>query len=217
MKLIVIEGGENVGKTTLVKKLKVKYGDKISYAKFPSPELMNKYKDVVTRNTSDLKYNFIQDLIGEELNELNNKNIVLIDRFHLSTLVYQGDISIGVDDYILDKYLSLYVDLNIDRDDVKTFILTKEYPMNTNEERTDAQKINDENSVIINEKYIEVLKNLDSYSDLGSFKIFSDNDYVVFPKYIHPFDMGHVVKNADYIFNNVSSHIDKCLVGLDNE
>ena len=217
MKLIIIEGGENVGKTTLVNKLKEKYGDRIHYAKFPSSELMDLYKNVVTMDDDSVTktFDFIVDLITEEYEELKNKDIVLIDRFHLSTLVYQGTGEIdGIDGMILLNYGYLYEDLNITKNDVKTFILTKQYPVNTKEKRTEAQKQNDENAEKINEKYMKLIMNLDLYSDLGTYKVYSEKDYVVTPKYIYPAGIGYVVKNDNYIFDEVSYHIDECLIEL---
>jgi len=208
MKLIVIEGGENVGKTTIINKISNLFKDNIGYAKFPSNELMLKYKDVLTGNDT-ITMNFINDLIDEELKVLKsiNNNVIIIDRFHLSTFVYQGH-NFPSRKFINSMYNILYTKLGITSKDIMTFVLTKEYPKN-NEERTEAQIINDDNSKQIKLKYKELLSSGNKYDSISTVKIFSEDDYIIDDKFIYyeHGDYKHRINNDLYIFDTICNYI----------
>jgi len=144
MKIVCLDGVENSGKTFTLNKLldsgwleenKIKY----ECVHFPSEELCNTdifYALTLPENSNniDLKMEFIESLIEEEylfLDKCNGKNvdIVFIDRFLFSSLIYQGSGASGAWDMekvILQKYEELLSKLDISTDNFYNFLFLYE-------------------------------------------------------------------------------------------
>jgi len=124
MQVLCFDGPENVGKTFTIKIIKELIQRrspemKVIQVHFPSDKICSSdifRKMVEPHEGFDLEKEFIDMLIKEEMNFLgenvpsyNNENyIFLIDRFILSSLVYQGTKSRELENYILDKYENLF-------------------------------------------------------------------------------------------------------------
>ena len=219
MKLVIIEGGENVGKTYLVDRLKKEFGNKIAYAKFPSPELMNKYSSVVTASSLTTPYDdfismcdFVDDLIMEEFEDIEHDKhgIILIDRFHLSTIVYQYLMAITHKDVRLEKinnaYKILFNVLNITEDDMITYVLNKKYNMNEMDGRTEAQITNDNNSDIIDECYQDLLNSPQNYFGTKNIIVFPENDIVKYSVHGDEYP-NKTMENGEYTFKTIKNYI----------
>ena len=144
MKIACLDGVENSGKTFTLNKL-LESGwleeNKIKYecVHFPSEELCNTdifYALTLPENSDNinLKMSFIESLIKEEFLFLDkckgtDVDVVFIDRFLFSSLIYQGSGASGAWDMekvILQKYEELLSRLNISTDNFYNFLFLYE-------------------------------------------------------------------------------------------
>jgi hypothetical protein len=99
MSLVVIEGDDGVGKTTLIAKLKQKYPDRIEVMAFPSAEIKKSIPipgGVIQWDDVELAFEyhslFMDDFIEnqEKIFKLRkgNRTLLLIDRYFLSNFVH---------------------------------------------------------------------------------------------------------------------------------
>jgi len=140
MKICGIDGLDNTGKTWTLDKV-IKSGElekldiKYSNIHFPSDELCNTdvfKKLTLTENKYNhkLKIEFLNMLIKEETSFLRSEidkgtDVVLIDRFLISSLIYQGeggDYGWRIDKEIIKMYKNMFLDLNIKPSDFFNFI-----------------------------------------------------------------------------------------------
>lgn len=96
----VIEGADKVGKTTICSKLIEVFKDRLKYKKFPSNSIRRRILDKDLSNTN--KIDLLLDEMEEFLEGSNNDEHYIIDRWWISTLIYQG-ISKEDKDYIFDR------------------------------------------------------------------------------------------------------------------
>lgn len=122
---VVLEGGEGSGKTTTAKKLVEYYnnnGYKAVYVREPGgDETAEKIRDIAINSDIDPYTQLLLFLASRKLNvdhsitpALDNKCIVICDRFTLSTIVYQGVVQ-KVPLYII-KYMTILLFYDIKPD-----------------------------------------------------------------------------------------------------
>lgn len=99
-KLIVIEGMDLVGKTTLINKLKEKY----DFCFTSEPTLQAKEKLLLCEDAEDELLLMLEDRENHCTRLKNETKPILSDRYVLSTLVYQGRLL--TEDYILNTMKS---------------------------------------------------------------------------------------------------------------
>jgi len=179
LKLVIIEGVENSGKSTMMEDLRKQYGDKLSYFHFPSKELLERHYNAVTGQSDNIKP-FIEDLIEEEYYALKGNDIVVIDRFQMSSMVFQGSkpyAPFGKNIFIDRSYQDLYDALGLKNEDIMTFVFMS--PFTGTEDRddlTEAQKENDKNADKYTAKYRDLLKNKNSFMCIKDILIFDESD-----------------------------------------
>lgn len=129
MKLIVLDGLDNSGKTWTIRELEkvaVNEGYRITKIHFPSAEICQTplFKELAkpeNKNNFNLKKEFIDLLMKDEhevISDLQKQcfDVVLIDRFIISTLLYQGDSFYAnwkTETYIIQAYEKLLRGLDI--------------------------------------------------------------------------------------------------------
>lgn len=178
MKLYVIDGLENTGKTSVIAKLKHDFNMRgIKFAKFPSERLINKFPAVVTDESDsfEMKRRFIRGLVAEALRELRGHKYAIIDRLMLSTLLYQGidyHKNNEVNSYIRAIYMSLFKVLNVE--EINTFIFDKEL-QNKSKEENEIKQVNDLKNDVFRGKLTEIYKNITRFSDILGF-VYTDYD-----------------------------------------
>jgi len=178
MKLYVLDGLENTGKTTIINQLKRDFDMKgVVFAKFPSERLINKFPYVVTDNcdNDEIKRRFIRNLIAEGLKNLRLAEYAIVDRLMLSTLIYQGreyHKNNRINSIIISSYLNLFEELNVE--EVNTFIFDKELESKSKEEN-EIKKTNDLKNNVFRAKLTEIYKNITRFSDILGF-VYTDYD-----------------------------------------
>lgn len=131
--IFILEGGECSGKTTIAKFLTSTI-DNLVYLREPGGNpVSEKIRDVIVNNEmSDWaeaylfmasRANLIQNTIIPLINEGKN---VLLDRFHLSSVVYQGIVKGCGKDAILEMNIDLFRRLNIFEDIAHTYVLNSD-------------------------------------------------------------------------------------------
>ena len=109
--LVILEGGEGVGKTTQAKALVDYYrsqGYSAKYFREPGgDELAEQIRNMVLYNEMDVNTEILLMSAARNINvqnnilpALTNGNIVILDRFTISTMVYQGLLKNGDMDFI---------------------------------------------------------------------------------------------------------------------
>lgn len=113
-RLLLIDGVEAAGKTTIINKLKTAHPE-WGYIKCPSTSLINnRYYEMISDDYRLLKI-FVDELIQEVRTEFSGRNdtTLVLDRGFLSTLVFQGR-GRRIVDYIWESWLKLFAELKID-------------------------------------------------------------------------------------------------------
>lgn len=170
MKLIVLDGIDNSGKSTLIKMIANDSKVNLPNRHFPSEKLIKFFEDAKKKGKYN-KESFINQLIIEESNVLNlfseiiPTDIMLIDRMTLSTFLYQVDKYVEDDEmlkYVTQHYLDLFDYNNIDPlTDIHYFIFTKSF------ENFDDREIKDDRDYF-DKKYKEFQKKLNKLVDVIS-------------------------------------------------
>jgi len=195
MKLIIVDGLDNCGKTWTIDRIKdskMLEKNNISYSTvhFPSDKICSTdvFKKLTKKNASyDTKIEFIQMLIDEEEAYLKNEidkgtELVFIDRFIYSTLIYQGE---RTDEYdmnriILDYYVKMFNRLNISHEDVFNYLFIhkiKDDEMETNESKIAFDNMRD----ILKFKMVKLLSDIETtYSEyMGYIRPYLFNENVL--------------------------------------
>lgn len=135
-KIIAIDGIDNTGKTSLVKRIQKEVNSKSCF--FPNPELLdsNEFKRICKNPSYGEKINWIDKLTSVEGREisllLKDTDLpLLVDRFWFSTLIYQGGSvypfkskeDTEIEEYINAKYTSMMENLNVGPDEIRHVLL----------------------------------------------------------------------------------------------
>lgn len=163
-KVIVIDGIDNTGKTTIAKRLTKVLQDerplvKVEYCHFPSDELVAKFFNS-TEQIENEKKSFIKELLLEidEYFANNVANIYIIDRFVVSSLMYQSIPDDAADDmfnFIMDSYNNFFLKHGMNmNEDLIQFVNMKEFPKQERE-------ISQENKALFDGKNDVYLKKLE--------------------------------------------------------
>jgi thymidylate kinase len=124
-RMILIDGVEASGKTTLINKLKTKHPE-WSFVKCPSPGLINnRYYEMISDDFRLLKI-FVDELIGEVRSELHGRRhtTFVLDRGVLSTLVFQGR-NHRIVDYIWKSWTWLFRELGVNFAESATILMLR--------------------------------------------------------------------------------------------
>ena len=135
MKIIILDGVDNSGKTSAAKAL-YKILDaglfQASSIHFPSEEICDSklFYDLLNKPTKQIKRRFIRLLLKEEYNALKSEidkgtDILIIDRFLISSLMYQGSEPETVE-MIMDGYEEMLKSLKIKGTDIHHFVFPDE-------------------------------------------------------------------------------------------
>ena len=122
-RMILIDGVEASGKTTLINKLKAEHPE-WSFVKCPSTDLINaRFSEMISDDFLNLKI-FVDDLVQEvrELFAGKNNTTLVFDRGFLSTLVFQGK-GRHIVDYIWESWAKLFRELKIDFENSATILM----------------------------------------------------------------------------------------------
>jgi len=186
MKLIILEGPDNVGKTYLSKVftnfLKKFTSYKVRSIHFPSEDLCasKEFQALLKPHTGiKIEKKFIDILIKEEQRALNKAksdgvNIFVIDRMMLSSMAYQGKKSPKMMEYILRRYGQLFIDCDIRVSDISHHILMTEMGKENDVSNVTKREF-DEKNIEFRNSYKEILYRISVNSIRSSFL---ENTYV---------------------------------------
>jgi len=182
-KFVIFDGLDNTGKSTLISKVKKHFDATINtdLIHFPSNELVKKYFNSEKQIRNQRK-EFVDELFLEVEKYYNNKvrsgSIFFIDRFAISTLLFQGDpenIDDEMNSYIDGKYIDFFCKYNISiYEDVLFFIFMNQFPKQDREITEKNKEIFDNKIEFYKKKLLTLYSNIifDKYSCL-----FSDNTF----------------------------------------
>lgn len=187
MKLVILDGLDNSGKTWTIKELKKRCqesGIHCETVHFPSKELceteiFKKMCKKENKHDYEIKMEFVREVVAEEtaiLTRLKKEGcgLVLIDRFLLSTLIYQGDgmeYEWVTEKGIINEYTLMFDLLDIRPRDIAHFVFipkiqddTKE----TNETKLKFDKMYDELKTKLLSLLDNIRKNSSGYIRYGA-------------------------------------------------
>ena len=158
MKLFIVDGIDNSGKSRAVKSVKECGICGVDFSAFPSKSLSESkvFMEVATNPTQENKAAWLHALINEEREVIRSSqaHAMLIDRMWFSTLIYQGD---GCGDFLSEikinhTYERLMKDLNILPTDVYHFLFRYPLSYNTDKETNVAKKVFDKKRDVLFQK-----------------------------------------------------------------
>lgn len=167
-KLIIFDGIDNTGKTTLLKKLLEKHSF-LKSCRFPSENLANSdaFKNLITNKTLQTKEEWMLALFEEEkdvLSKFKEDDIVLVDRMWFSSLIYQGSgkkENFSFERYINNLYTGLMLELGITPNEILHVLFLD--PMKTSDvnEKNETKKAFDSKQLELHNKLADLLSALD--------------------------------------------------------
>jgi thymidylate kinase len=204
MRLVILDGIDNSGKSTLIKRICQECPD-VEKLAFPSQKLAASevFHKVAKNPTFENKEAWYSALLSEEddaIGSFDDNAIVLIDRMWFSTLIYQGNGS--TDKFIEEKkinrrYENMLKGMNVYPEDVFHVILKYPLSLNTNKEENEAKKIFDKNRITLFNKQEALLRDLSTSKPLAWSRYFEN--LVIFdePELKIAFERGIQLKDSD--------------------
>ena len=166
MKLIILDGVDNSGKTSTAKMLQRwfdKKGIEVGSVHFPSDIICRGelFKKVAHNPSEQTKQDFIEEVVEEEIAALfsllkSGFEYIIVDRFLFSSLMFQGEED-DTRDFIFQRYERMFKFLGIDGTDVRHFIFTAKVA-DDNEETNETKKIFDSRAVQTEQRVWQLLE-----------------------------------------------------------